>query len=54
MTNVVMMIFSLFTPINVAVSGSWATARMPRPVRDLLMKRSVTTIMMTAAVTINI
>ena len=41
MTKVVMMMRSLLTPISVAVSGSWATARMPRPVRDLRMNRSV-------------
>ena len=41
MMNVITMMRSLLTPISVAVSGSCATARMPRPVRVRRMNRSV-------------
>ena len=44
-----MMTRSLLTPISVAVSGSWATARMPRPNLVRLMNWSVTTISTIAA-----
>ncbi len=41
----------MLTPMSVAVSASWATARMPRPRRLVLTKRSRATIMMTAPTT---
>ena len=49
--NVIWMIRSLFTPMSVAVSGSCATARMPRPVRVRRMNQSVATIRSTDAIT---
>ena len=45
MRNVSMMTRSRLTPISVAVVGSWATARMPRPNLVRLTNWSATTIM---------
>ncbi len=54
MMNVMTMVRSFETPIRVAVSGSCATARMPRPVRLRRMNRSVPTMSSTAATTMMI
>src|SRR6478752_2652785 len=45
MTNVSRMTRSRLTPMSAAASGSWATARMPRPRRDRCTNWSRTTIM---------
>ncbi len=47
--NVNMMMRSRDTPISVAVFGSWATARMPRPNFVRLIARSVSTARTNAA-----
>ena len=44
-----MMMRSRDTPISVAVVGSWATARMPRPNFVRLIARSVSTAKISAA-----
>ena len=48
MTKTSMMIRSLLTPISAAVSGSWATARTPRPSRVRFTNLSSAIIMISA------